>query len=292
MSRGTPATAGPTGTTRRPRTSVRAPTRLPKGNTAVRVITWNANRTNRWDLLWADPLVAGLAWDVICLQEVGNPDVAHWTHAQGPVWSQDRAARDTDESFVQRRYTYQPAHYPAALHITHTEWGNRQKNHLTIITQTRPTWAAEIGGDMSDRPVLGIKVRLTLPTGPTDVLLGCVHLVANRTKSPQELGALVPYLNDMCREANAQGWLLAGDFNCSPAEMVQSAGSAVGVWYPSFSTQDSIGEPIDYVVVEPHLYQAVMAMPGISGNWERGTAASDHRLVRYTQPNGPALQVL
>ncbi|MBY8847762.1 hypothetical protein K7G98_03220, partial [Saccharothrix sp. MB29] len=212
------------------------PVRLPKGNTAVRIITWNANRTNRWDLLWADPLVAGLAWDVICLQEVGNPDVAHWTHAQGPVWTQDRAARDTDESFVQRRYTYQPAHYPAVLHITHTEWGNRQKNHLTIITHTRPAWAAEIGGDMSDRPVLGIKVRLALPAGPTDVLSAAC---TSSPTGPSPPGAGRPGAVPRRHVPGGEraGLAARGRLQLLPTEMVQSAGRTVGVWYPPFSTQ-------------------------------------------------------
>ncbi len=258
----------------------------------MRIITWNANRVGRWDQLWNDPLVSNLNWDVICLQEVGNPDTANWTHISGPVWDPNAAQRDTIESHVRRRYTYQPPTYGTILHIVHTEWANRQKNHLVIITQTQASWAAELGADMSDRPAMGIKARLTWPGVTRDILLGCVHIVANRTKSPQEVSALVPAINSMCQEANAQGWLLVGDFNCSPAMLRENAQVPLGTWYPPNQTQQSVPDPIDYVVVDPSLYQAVMGIPNIGGNWQQGTAASDHVLVKYTQINGPTLQIL
>lgn len=258
----------------------------------MRIITWNANRADRWNQLWADPLVSNLQWDIICLQEVGNPDVANWTHASGPVWNPAAAQRATDESFTLRRYTYQPPLYPNALHIIHTEWANRQKNHLVIITQTRANWVAELGGDMSDRPAVGIKARLAWGANTRDVLVGCVHIVAAPLKAPQEISAMVPMLNRMSAEAHAQGWMLVGDMNCGPTQLRDGASEVVGFWHPTFSTQDSVGEAIDYLVVEPNLYQTVMAIPAINGAWTPGTAASDHKLVKYTQVNGPALQIL
>jgi hypothetical protein len=133
----------------------------------VRIITWNANSRGRWDQLWSDPLVASLNWDVICLQETGNPDTANWTHVSGPVWDQNAAQRDTIESHVRRRYTYQPPTYHTTMHIVHTEWATRQKNHLVIITKSHASWAAELGADMSDRPAMGIKVRLTGTASPS-----------------------------------------------------------------------------------------------------------------------------
>ena len=258
----------------------------------MRIITWNANRVGRWDLLWADPLVVSLNWDVICLQETGNPDTANWAHVSGPVWTPVAAQRDTIESHVRRRYTYQPPNYNITVHIVHTEWANRQKNHLVFITQTYASWAAELGGDMSDRPVMGIKARLTWPGVARDILIGCVHIVADQAKSPQEVSALVPAINSMCQAAGAQGWLLVGDFNCSPAKLRNEAQVSLGTWFPPTRTQQSVADPIDYVVVDPGLYQAVMATPNIGGNWEQGTARSDHTLFRYTQINGPALQIL
>jgi endonuclease/exonuclease/phosphatase family metal-dependent hydrolase len=258
----------------------------------MRIITWNANRVGRWDQLWVDPLVTSMNWDVICLQETGNPDTANWTHVSGPVWNPDAAQRDTIESYTLRRYTYQPPGYHTTLRILHTEWANRQKNHLVIITKTNASWAAELGGDMSERPAMSIKARLTWPGVNRDILIGCVHIVASPDKSPQEISAMVPYLNNMCTEANAQGWLLVGDINCPPGKLLREATAALGAWHPLTRTQQSVDEPIDYVVVEPGLYQAVMAIPNIDGSWEEGTARSDHVLVRYTQINGPTLQVL
>lgn len=258
----------------------------------MRIITWNANSRGRWDQLWSDPLVASMNWDVICLQEVGNPDAANWTHVSGPVWNPNAGQRDTIESHVRRRYTYQPPNYNVTLHIVHTEWANRQKNHLVIITKSHASWAAELGGDMSDRPAMGIKVRLTKPGVAYDVLLGCVHIVANPAKSPYEVSALVPAINSMCQEANAQGWILVGDFNCPPQKLTNEASTALGTWYPLGRTQQNVADPIDYIVVQPDLYKAIMAIPNIDGKWEQGTAASDHVLIRYTQINGPAMQIL
>jgi len=236
--------------------------------------------------------VSGLAWDIICLQEAGNPDTSNWTHAEGPVWQSKAAQRDTIESNVRRRYTYQPPHYNQVLHIVHIEWANRQKNHLVIITKTRASWAAELGGDTSDRPAMGIKARLTWPGVTRDILIGCVHIVADPTKSPLEVSAMVPAINSMCQEANAKGWVLVGDFNCTPKKMLTDAKEVIGLWFPQFPTQQSVDDPIDYIAVEPSLYEAVMATPNIGGQWERGAAASDHFLVKYTQVNGPALQIL
>jgi endonuclease/exonuclease/phosphatase family metal-dependent hydrolase len=258
----------------------------------MRIITWNANRVDRWTQLWNDNLVSGLAWDVICLQEAGNPDAANWNHVSGPVWDPNVAQRDTDESFMLRRYTYQPPNYNTTFHILHIEWAKRQKNHLVIITKTHASWGAELGGDMSDRPAMGIKARLVWPTATRDILIGCVHIVANATRSPQEISAMVPYINAMCQAANAQGWLLVGDMNCPPGKLMNEATEKLGVWYPQGATQQSVAEPIDYLVVDPGLYEVVMATPNIDGLWERGSARSDHVLLRYTQINGPTLQIL
>jgi len=257
----------------------------------VRIITWNANATDRWDQLWADPVVSNHNWYIIFMQEVGNPSPT-WTHVSGPVWNPAAVLRATDESNVKRRYTFQPHGYAAPLHILHIEWANRQKNHQVIITRTRPNWAAEIGADMSDRPVMGVKVRLTWPHGPaaSDVLIGGVHLVANRNKSPFEINAMLKSLQLACQQQNAAGWMLVGDFNCPPEEMRDSA--PVGVWWPRFKTQNKATFAIDYMVVDPTLYQVFMAVPGIDGDWALGLAASDHHLVEYIQTGGPALQIL
>jgi endonuclease/exonuclease/phosphatase family metal-dependent hydrolase len=260
----------------------------------VRIITWNANRANRWNLLWADPLVQALHWDIICLQEVGNPS-PNWTHASGPVWQQQSAQRGTDESFVQRKYTYQPAGYGAPLHIVHAEWPNRQKNHQAITTKTPTAWSTDLSGQMADRPAIGIKVRLNWPPAlgrpATDILVGCVHIVANEAKSPVEVGQLLPAVNTMCGLEHAAGWILVGDFNCAPKKMMDEVPVPVGAWWPPFPTHDSTAT-LDYLLVEPALFKTFMATPGIGGNWVQGTAKSDHWLVEYTQINGPTVQII
>ncbi len=257
------------------------------------IITWNANRVNRWDLLWADARVAAGQWDVICLQEAGNPD-PNWTPAQGPVWQPQAGQRRTIEPIVCRRYTYQPPGYGGAtLHIWHGEWPNRQKNHLAVITRNPSSWVADISGQMGERPAIAIKVRLNWSHGlaPTDVLVGTVHIIANRSKAPQEVSEMLPFVDAMCAHAGVAGWILAGDFNCDPTTMINSV--PVGALWPNFPTHQNTAQPIDYVLMQPALYGTFLAVPGIAGNWAQGTTAvSDHLLVEYAPANGPAMQIL
>jgi hypothetical protein len=259
----------------------------------VRIITWNANRRNRWALLWADALVAAGAWDVICLQEAGNPDIARWAHVGGPVWNPVAALRATNEPVVFRRYTYNPLGY--LVHILHAEWPNRQKNHMVIITKAPASWAGDLSGQMSERPAIGIKVRLTWPPGiaNTDILLGCVHIVANRRKSPQEVFELLPYVNTMCQHVpgGVAGWMLIGDFNCDPSAMLNAV--LAGLRWPLFQTQRRAPSAIDYLIMDVNLHAAFVAAPGMIENWAQGaTAISDHWLVEYAQVNGPTVQIL
>jgi putative ABC transport system ATP-binding protein len=119
-----------------------------------------------------------------------------------------------------------------------------------------------------------------------------LHIVANATKAPKEVSDLIPAVNDMRLRANAQGWLLVGDFNCPPRKLQDEAKIPLGVWYPPSRTQENIADPIDYIVVDPDLYRDIMAIPHVDGSWQQGTAASDHILIQYTQINGVTLQVL
>jgi endonuclease/exonuclease/phosphatase family metal-dependent hydrolase len=249
----------------------------------MNIITWNANRIDRYQQLWADPRVMAWNWDVICLQETGAPDAA-WTHAGGPVWNANAAARDTDESSVRRRYTYTPPGLNL-VHIVHAEWPNRQKNHVVIITKAAANNRLDMSGQMGERPALGIKVRLTLPDGTARfVLIGTVHIVASY-KSAAEVQAMLRFFHDACQLAQAQDWIIAGDFNCTPLMMAQAL-PGFTIRATAHATQDG-GDTLDYILASGNT-----PFTCTSESWTFGTARSDHRLVSYQQVLGSAVQIL
>jgi len=249
----------------------------------MNIITWNANRVNRWALLWGDALVTALNWDVICLQEAGNPDPA-WGAAQSDTGPSHPNA---PESVRLRRYSYTPPMFPGPLCVMHAEWSGRQKNHLVMVTQGVASRPYELGGDQGIRPVLGVKARLTWPvTGATeDILIACTHVVAS-SKADWEMYDVAQKLRLNAPILNCTGWVVGGDLNCEPAKQrYLDTPSITGQW-PGFPTHTS-GNVFDYLIAEPnHLFDCT------NHNWVQGAAASDHFLVSYTQVGGPAIQIL
>jgi endonuclease/exonuclease/phosphatase family metal-dependent hydrolase len=243
----------------------------------MRIITWNANRVDRWDQLWQDKLVASMEWDLICLQEVGNPQDG-WQQISGPKWAAKRADRDTDEPIVRRQYTYQPKGYPQAVNIVHGEWPNRQKNHLALIAKNQISWVADISGQMGERPALATKVRLTGQNGqPADVLVGTVHILATPRKAPAEVGEMLQFVESMVELQKQAGWLLFGDFNCDAGALLEELErrypkNSIMAVPPGFQTHQS-ARTIDYLLTNVGFSEI--------GTWTKGTAASDHALVCY-----------
>jgi len=249
----------------------------------MNIITWNANRVNRWAQLWADPLVSGLNWDIICLQETGNPDPA-WGVPQIDSGPSDP---NIPESVRLRRYSYTPPTYAGPLFPMHAEWTERQKNHLVIVTKTPASRMYELGGDQGIRPVFGIKVRLTWPPmgGTEDIFVACTHIIAS-SKADAEIFHVVEKLRIIAPIYQCTGWIVGGDLNRVPtAQRYLTAPSITAVW-PGFPTHDS-GNVYDYFIAEPnHLFNCT------NHNWVPGAAASDHYLVNYQQVGGPTITIL
>jgi hypothetical protein len=245
----------------------------------MNIISWNANRTDRYTRLWGDVEVSGRTWDIISLQEAGAPDPAWTAEIGNNAWVGDR---DTDESIVVRRYTYTPPNQ-AIVYITHGEWPNRQKNHNVIITKMRPTVAFDMSGQMADRPTLAIKVRLVWPQAWCDVMVGAVHSVAS-SKSDVELGQCIKFYDEAAKQLNCVSWLVVGDFNCDPMRM--GSFNSVIVKPPNFPTHDG-GQTLDYIVARSdYFFQCDR------DRWVQGTAKSDHTLAHYKQDDGPTVQIL
>jgi hypothetical protein len=111
----------------------------------VNIITWNANRKKRYDLIWTDTLVKRWAWDVICLQEAGNP-AREWGNPQkGRAWQAKKQRKPSDEPLEARWYTYTPPGFPQ-VYIVHGQWVNHDKNHLVIITKMAGTLGGRFVG--------------------------------------------------------------------------------------------------------------------------------------------------
>jgi endonuclease/exonuclease/phosphatase family metal-dependent hydrolase len=252
----------------------------------MNIITWNANSTERWDDLWTSPQVSTyLNWDIICLQEAGNP-MTNWTLLHGPQWP----SGSSHESSVRRYYSYTPPNLPQ-VYILHCEWPNRQKNHLVIITKQRPTGGADLSGQMGERPAVGIKVRLEWQLNnirvTRTILFGCVHIVASY-KAADEVRAMLQFVNGMRVQFNTDGWLLVGDFNCPAEELWGSLGGApLAVSYPMQWTQYNNPVAIDYLLAsEAWIFSCT------SQDFSLGIRASDHRLVSYRQVGGSTVHIV
>ena len=278
----------------------------------MNIITWNANRKKRYDLIWTDTLVKRWAWDVICLQEAGNP-AREWGNPQkGRAWQAKKQRTPSDKPLEARWYSYTPPGFPQ-VYIVHGQWVNHDKNHLVVITKNEAPWAADLSGEVGQRPTLGIAIRLTWPDGSSKkVLLGCVHIVSSH-KADKEVYDVLKYVDEMKVRTGSDGWLLVGDFNCPPERMIQyitsqktSYGPMTTCYPATFHTHDS-GSTLDYILassdavlnhvaptnpqpgVIPVQIPQWQAFPGET--WLAGVEAkSDHKLVCYYQDNGPTVQ--
>lgn len=245
------------------------------------IITWNANAVNRWDQLWNEKLVQTLGWDVICLQEVGNPR-PEWTQVEGPDWGVS-----TSQAFQIRKYSYTTP-FGLPLYITHCEWTKHQKNHLVMITRTLPAWATNLSGDMGERPCFGIKARLHFrwpQEDHMDVFIGCVHIISSY-KSPAETTAMLQYVDTMTQVKGCLGWVLFGDFNANPSDMKQATNRHV-VAFNGWTQKNQQAYPLDYLLANGDY---ITSTPYYQ--WEPGTAMSDHRLMMYYQLGGPKVEIL
>jgi Endonuclease/Exonuclease/phosphatase family len=268
------------------------------------ILTWNANRVGRWPMLYDDPDFKQ-DWDFVCLQEAGDPLVDYWTQSERSrgidSWKPKRSGRDTDESSVRRVYV---DHHPAIgqIYITHCEWANRQKNHLVIVTRTKPITIADIGNDSAVRPVVALKatlrcsfaagkaqrpggLRVQFPAEKREVtvLLASVHLSPG--VSLTELRSLRKPLASAAEVLKAAGWILVGDFNAHPDEVENELRAPrryndetypdAKCWRPPWPTHSS-GECYDYIALSRS------DLLGISGpTWRPRTPAStssDHTL--------------
>jgi endonuclease/exonuclease/phosphatase family metal-dependent hydrolase len=254
----------------------------------VKIITWNANRVNRWTMLWADRSVRDWDWDVICLQEAGNPLENQWTRVAGPPW--DESLKHKTAIF--RYYTYHPYNDHKEVSIMHGEWIDKQKNHLVMIIKgSTPALAFNLSGDegFSTRPYMGIKVRLQRGTQYIWVLLGCVHVVASG-KAAVEVSESMRFVVQMVDLKQAAGYLLFGDFNSSPGNIASAikygqqpwqspfGGKAGTTHYPG-GTHDK-GETLDYAAYSDHQLLPDLMTPDI-WNWDRSTTKSDHYLMSF-----------
>jgi hypothetical protein len=246
----------------------------------MNIISWNANRVGRYAMLWAEPEVTANQWDIICLQESGNPDPT-WTYVSGPVWTGQSTISGMRDSVVIRFYTTQPPGLPP-IYITHGEWPDRQKNHLVIITKAMPSWAADLSGQAGERPALGIRVRLTFANGTQkQVLVGSLHIVANH-KAPIEVAEMTAYFDAMMNHTHSNGWVVIGDFNCEPSKLAAIASTCSGA-FPSFYTQGVpvANQTIDYFIFSPK----DLLGDGQNHTWHRSvTTKSDHHLISYRNP--------
>jgi hypothetical protein len=126
-------------------------------------------------------------------------------------------------------------------------------------------------------------------------------------------GGLVNYANVMRVRTGSNGWLLVGDFNCSSDRMIQYITSQkinygpMTTCYPTtFHTHDS-GKTLDYILASsdevlhnlpPIAPLGAIVVPNPVGqaipgeNWLMGEAKSDHKLICYTQDNGPTVRAV
>ena len=247
----------------------------------MNIITWNANRVERWTMLWGEPLVTNLLWDVICLQEAGDvrPEWGVPLTDTGPPRNPDMP-----ESTRLRSFSYTPPGFNVPVFISHSEWSGRQKNHLVMVTRAQPSRPFEWGIDQGIRPVLGLKVRLQWVNGLANAcLIACTHIIADG-RAAAEAVAVAKQLEIVRENEACYGWVLAGDFNCQPNNLVGLPVDVRGAW-PPFATHTS-GSTIDYVIGSPG---AVFNFPW---EWQHGAIKSDHWLVFYQQNQGPTVQIL
>jgi hypothetical protein len=124
---------------------------------------------------------------------------------------------------------------------------------------------------------------------------------------------VLQYVNEMRVRTGSNGWLLVGDFNCSSDRMINYITSQKIIYgpmttcYPTmFHTHDS-GKTLEYILASSdevlHNLPSI-APPGVivvppppgqafpGENWVMGEAKSDHKLVCYTQDNGPTVQAV
>lgn len=246
------------------------------------IITWNANAVDRWNQLWNDPLVVNLSWDVICLQEVGNPR-PEWHQISGKPWG----AKTIKEHLIRKYWFTTP--FGLTVYITHCEWTHRQKNHLAMVTRALPSFAKDVSGAMGERPCLGINVQLHFQfpqPHKIKLLIGCVHLIATSSKAPAETRAMLQFVDSMTEVRKLQGWLLVGDFNAAPQSVAQAT-NCFAFAPPSWTQKNQLNYPLDYILASNREIIGSSAT-----HWRVGDAKSDHRLVGFYQLNGPQVEIL
>lgn len=259
------------------------------------IVTWNANRVNRWDLLMKDPDFKR-PWDVICLQETGNPP-ANWAQLDGAAFG-TKQERATDESTCRRGYEWTcPS---GKFYATHSEWPNQQKNHFVMMTRNRPRFRNDIGGGTIRRPVPALKARVkrvvSVQRDPRTrrfrltwevkfVLIGTVHF--QPFTAAKEFADVLQWITAAAAVFQMDAWILVGDFNMEPKvaqDVLDRSPFVLGmeavVRAPTWPTHSS-GHRYDYIAASA----AWAVGPDGDRYWRPGNdpdrAASDHTLQVY-----------
>lgn len=249
----------------------------------VVVLTWNANNSQRWSYLWQNKFVLENNWEVICLQEAGNP-APEWKQITGLPWG-----ANTKLDVVFRKYTYTDL-LSRSVNIIHCEWVKRQKNHTVMITKP-PAYPISIAGDVGIRPCLGVLVKLTHEDKTTKkAILGCVHIVSS-DKAAAEVQEMLKFIECMVREKRADGWLLFGDFNANPNKVKQTIGArGETTFWPGQTHRNETKYPLDYGAfnkLELLTTAKTQSLWYPADDW-----GSDHRMMKYEQVDGPTITFL
>lgn len=248
----------------------------------MRIITWNANREMRWDLLWNDTAVKSMSWDFIMLQETGEPQTNTWKLERRSEGTKRDDIHESEESFLYWVYSFRPPNYGQDVYITFVRWPGRQKNHVIIITRLQPSAVVNAGNDATIRPVAALLAEIETNKAKRTVLVGCIHVVAS-ARAEDELQDLTEQLLSHCQVAIAQKWVLAGDFNCAPEDAVNKM--TAGFKLPNG------GDPVSYAptwfthlpsrTIKDYVIASDESVFGTSKQFTKGDFAtkSDHVMV-------------
>lgn len=144
-----------------------------------------------------------------------------------------------------------------------------------IFSETSLTGSFNKHEKIAKRPI----VCLELSTAAGNYAIATIHATANHNVSKNELLTAAQYLDQTYFGKN--GWLLMGDFNCEPHELVATGIPSANIAASGAVTQQS-GHQLDYAIFSNSLIGKVTVCFGAPGDTNFVPLSSDHYPVYCT----------
>lgn len=144
-----------------------------------------------------------------------------------------------------------------------------------IFAENTLTGSFEQQNQIAKRPI--ICLNLFAATG--NYIIATIHATANHHVAANELLTACQFLNHIY--AGKSGWLLMGDFNCEPSELISKGIPATNIAASGKATQQS-GSQLDYAVFSNSLIGRVAVNFGVPNGSGSVPLSSDHYPVYCT----------